>query len=98
MRILVTGIQGVLGSVLAKELRHRGHAVYGCGLVHSSDRDVVRADIAKNRQLHNVLDIFDGPSFFNPTVEGLDIIFNFAGEFGRLNGNQYYEDLWTSNV
>lgn len=93
MRIFITGIEGVLGSVLAKELRDRGHEVYGCDLRHSADPNVVRADISNNRQLFNamwpVVDILANRRY--------DLVFHFGAEFGRKNGQEYYEDLWTTN-
>lgn len=89
MRIFITGVEGVLGSVLAKEFRHRGHEVFGCDLRHSADPDVVRADIANSRQLGKAMEKF-GYDY--------DLIYHLAGEFGRLNGHDFYEDLWRTNL
>jgi len=86
MNIFITGIEGVLGSVLKKELRRRGHNVRGCGRRHSSDPGVVRADVAEARQLEHAMD------------NEYDLVFHFAAEFGRKNGQSYYEDLWRTNV
>jgi dTDP-glucose 4,6-dehydratase len=97
MRVFITGISGVLGSVLAKELRRRGHIVHGCDLAHSSDPCVFRADIRESRQLRDALNWVDGNSAFNPTGHGIDLLFHFAAEFGRHNGQHYYEDLWSTN-
>ena len=97
MNIFITGINGVLGSVLAKELRLRGHYVAGCDLAHSSDPNIIRADIAERRQLTDALQIVDGHSTFNPTGHGIDLVYHFAAEFGRHNGQFYYEDLWRTN-
>ena len=87
MRILISGSEGVLGSVLKKELRRRGHDVYGCDLQHSSDPNVMRADVAESRQVSEVFDML-GP---------FDLVYWFAAEFGRKNGESYYEQLWKTN-
>lgn len=89
MRIFITGINGVLGSVLKDELRSRGHVVYGCDLAHSSDPQIVRADVTERRQLANALD---------QSTVGWDLMFGFAAEFGRNNGRDFYEQLWRTNL
>jgi dTDP-glucose 4,6-dehydratase len=86
MRILITGSEGVLGSVLKKELRDRGHDVYGCDLFHSFDPKIMRADVGEYRQLARVFD-FAQPEF----------VYHFAAEFGRNNGQAFYEQLWKTN-
>jgi dTDP-glucose 4,6-dehydratase len=96
-RIFITGISGVLGSTLATELRLRGNEVFGCDLAHSADPDVTRADITKPRQLVQALDAFGS---FDWSMDGLgkyDLLYHFAAEFGRKNGQAYYEDLWNTN-
>lgn len=99
MRVFITGIDGVLGTVLKDELRRCGHDVYGCGRRHSEDPKIMRADISERRQLTQVLDHFGQMvkrSVFNYSVE-FDVLFHFAAEFGRKNGQDYYEDLWKTN-
>ncbi len=86
MRILITGSEGVLGSNLKAELDDRGHDVYGCDLVHSSDSHVMRADIVERRQVDRVFE------WSRP-----DVVYHFAAEFGRMNGQDYYEQLWKTN-
>ncbi len=88
MNIFITGIAGVLGSTLKTELRKRGNNVYGCDLTHSNDPDIVRADVSIRRQLHEAMDNFGYP---------FDIVFHLAAEFGRINGEHFYEQLWSSN-
>ena len=92
MNIFITGINGVLGSVLAKELRLRGHEVYGCDLTHSSDPRIMRADITERRQLSHAL-----TSIFLSNCKGTDLLFHFAAEFGRKNSEAYHEQLWSTN-
>jgi dTDP-glucose 4,6-dehydratase len=86
MRVLITGSEGVLGSNLKRELRRRGHDVYGCDLLHSSDENVQRADVAERRQLTRVFDLSQP-----------EVVYHFAAEFGRMNGQEYYEQLWKTN-
>jgi len=88
MRVFITGIQGILGTALTKELKARGHNVFGCGLRHSADPNIMRADITKHIQLSCVLDQL-GDNF--------DLLFHFAAEFGRANGRAYPEQLWETN-
>src|SRR6266436_5191460 len=56
MRVLITGSEGVLGSTLKRELRSRGHEVFGCDMAHSADAQVLRADVSERRQLERVYD------------------------------------------
>lgn len=87
MRILITGSEGVLGKTLKKELRDRGHEVFGCDQGHSSDPQVIRADVSERRQLARAFD------FAQP-----ELVYHFAAEFGRTNGQEYYEQLWKHNA
>lgn len=87
MRILITGCKGTLGTPLAAELRKRGHDVYGVDLKHTNDTDYMRCDISEYRQLKRALDSV------HP-----DMVYHLAAEFGRINGEQYYEEVWKSNV
>lgn len=87
MRILITGSKGVLGTVLTRTLRLRGHDVFGCDLMHSEDPNYMRADINNLTQLGFVF------SRFSP-----DIVFHLAAEFGRVNGEEFYEQLLTTNI
>jgi dTDP-glucose 4,6-dehydratase len=87
-KILVTGACGTLGRPLVAELRARGNEVWGCDLQHQADPQVIRADIREYRQLEQLLDR-TGP---------VDYFYHLAAEFGRLNGEEFYETLWSTNV
>lgn len=87
MRILITGIKGVVGTQLAKELRERGHEVYGMDLFHCADNYYMRCDVSEFRQLEKWID-----------VGCFDYVYHTAAEFGRWNGEDYYEQLWKTNV
>ncbi|MBA2526884.1 MAG: NAD(P)-dependent oxidoreductase [Pyrinomonadaceae bacterium] len=86
--ILVTGSQGTLGRPLVEELRRRGHNTWGCDLQHHSDSQVFRADIRSHRQLEQLFERI-GP---------VDFVYHLAAEFGRINGEEFYETLWSTNV
>ena len=100
MNILVTGGLGTVGAGLIKELRGRGHHVVSCDLRHEADEigfslrtDVevpryARCDIGEFRQIERVLER-TGP---------FDYVYNCAAEFGRWNGEDFYETLWRTNA
>jgi dTDP-glucose 4,6-dehydratase len=87
-KILVTGCRGTLGRPLVAELRRRGHDVWGCDLQHQADELFIRADIQHYRQLEQMLE----------RVGDVDFVYHLAAEFGRINGEEYYDTLWSTNV
>lgn len=85
--ILVTGGAGNIGTNLCNELRSRDHNVIACDL-YNTDRDgYVRCDVKNFRQLDVVMNEF-GP---------FDFVYHLAAEYGRWNGEAYYENLWQTN-
>ncbi len=100
MKILVTGSKGVIGQKLVIELTKRGHDVFGVDLLHhpgeigfiqrmSNEKwSYSRCDIGEFRQL---LRVFEEAGPF-------DFVYNAAAEFGRWNGEDYYEQMWKSNL
>jgi len=87
MRILLTGGLGAIGTFLTQELRGRGHEVWILDRMHHHDPQYIRADVGEYRQLAN---IFQKISF--------DVVYHLAAEFGRWNGEDFYETMWKSNV
>lgn len=87
MRILVTGGLGAVGSPLTRELRQRGHDVWVADRVHSEGPQYLRTDVGIYRQVER---IFDEHEF--------DLVYHLAAEFGRWNGEDFYETLWQSNA
>lgn len=86
-KILITGSKGTIGIPLVKELSKKGHEVWQCDLSHQQDPNYIRADISKHRQLERVFEAND-----------YDFVYHLAAEFGRINGEEYYENLWQTNV
>jgi dTDP-glucose 4,6-dehydratase len=86
-KILVTGSLGTLGRPLVRELRSRGHDVWQADLQHSGEPQYIRANIGEYRQIENVF-----------RAEKYDYVYHLAAEFGRINGEEYYETLWQTNV
>jgi len=100
MRILVTGGLGTVGRGLVQELRGRGHHVALCDLSHQPDQigfsvgtdvDVplyARCDVGIFREIERVFE----------TMGPFDYVYHCAAEFGRWNGEDYYERLWRANA
>ena len=99
-KILVTGSKGVVGTMLVEVLKKRGHEVIGLDLQHglgevgwehpmgSTDFYYTRCDIGDYRQLARVFEKY-GP---------FDFVYNAAAEFGRWNGEDFYEQVWRTNA
>jgi nucleoside-diphosphate-sugar epimerase len=86
-KVLITGGQGFIGSNLVPELESRNHDVWVCDLGQSSREKYIRCDVSKHRQLER---IFEAHEF--------DYVYHLAAEYGRWNGEDYYENLWQTNV
>lgn len=90
MRVLVTGGLGAVGTPLTAALRHRGEEVWVLDRPHNhglAGQYYFRADVGEYRQLEN---IFDRVRF--------DFVYHAAAEFGRINGEDFYETMWRSNA
>ena len=99
-RIVVTGGNGTVGAGLVAELRQRGHFVVSCDRAHREDEvgfslrtDVnkptyARCDVGEFRQIERVIEKL-GP---------FDCVYHAAAEFGRWNGEDFYESLWRTNA
>ncbi|MGA8430734.1 MAG: NAD(P)-dependent oxidoreductase [Candidatus Sulfotelmatobacter sp.] len=100
MRILVTGGLGTVGAGLVADLRTRGHRVISCDIAHQPDEvgfsvstdisspQYARCDVGEFRQIERVMESL-GP---------FDYVYHCAAEFGRWNGEDFYETLWRTNA
>jgi len=100
MRILVTGGRGTLGRGLVQELQARGHSVFSIDIAHGVEEagfslrtdethpSYARCDLGEYRQLERIFERF-GP---------FQCVYHTAAEFGRWNGEDFYEQLWRTNV
>ena len=86
-RILVTGGGGFIGTNLVNELRKRGHEVIALDLYNTDREGYLRADVRNYRQLERAFDKWE-----------FDSVYHLAAEYGRWNGEDYYENLWATNV
>ena len=98
MKILITGVLGVVGSKLEQIFLSRGYDVFGIDKIHSDKNyghglgkvendNYFRCDISEYRQLKEVID------YVKP-----DLVYNCAAEFGRWNGEHFYEQVWKTNA
>jgi dTDP-glucose 4,6-dehydratase len=98
MKILITGVLGVVGSKLEQILLARGHNVFGLDKHHTNKNyghglgkvegdNYFRCDISEYRQIKDVID------YVKP-----DLVYNCAAEFGRWNGEHFYEQVWKTNA
>jgi dTDP-glucose 4,6-dehydratase len=87
MRILVTGGLGAVGAPLVGELRRRGNEVWVVDRPHAPGPNYLRCDVGIHRQ---VARLFEDQSF--------DLVYHLAAEFGRNNGEDFYETMWQSNA
>lgn len=86
-KILVTGGAGFIGTNLVNELRSRGHEVLAADILNNDRDDYIRADVKNYRQIERVIE-----------KEKFDYVYHLAAEYGRWNGEDYYENLWQTNV
>ena len=85
--ILATGGRGFIGTNLVQELRSRGHDVWTCDILQGEDPQHTRADVSVYQQMDA---LFRRRKF--------DYVYHLAAEYGRWNGEDYYENLWLTNV
>lgn len=87
MVVMVTGSLGTIGRPTVRGLRNRGHHVWGLDQVHSGDSQYIRADISDRFQVRRAFE----------TAEP-EVVLHLAAEFGRVNGELYSDQLWTTNM
>lgn len=99
-KILITGSRGVVGTWLTEILQSRGHQIFGIDLQHDLGEvgwehvmskgqfSYSRCDVSDFRQLERVFEKA-GP---------FDFVYHTAAEFGRWNGEDFYEQVWRTNA
>ena len=98
MRILVTGGLGAVGTVLVRELRSRGNEVWVCDLPHHQDQYYLRCDVGEFRQVEQMFAGGEWSRGYFKSEHKFDFVYHLAAEFGRWNGEDFYETMWRSNV
>lgn len=85
--VLVTGGLGAVGSRLTKELEERNHEVWVADLPWNERDRYYRCDVSEYRQIEKVINDRE-----------FDYVYHLAAEFGRKNGEDFYESMWKSNA
>jgi dTDP-glucose 4,6-dehydratase len=96
--ILVTGGLGAVGSYLVKELRGRGHNVFVADLPHHHSPNYARCDVGEFRQVERLWTGGGWEPGYAPKSRKFDYVYHLAAEFGRWNGEDYYEKVWRTNA
>ncbi len=86
-KMLVLGARGTVGRTLVDELAGRKHDLVIADRGYFSAPNYYKCDISEYRQLEQI--------FLDHDV---GFVYNLAAEFGRWNGEAFYENLWTTNV
>lgn len=87
-KILVTGGAGCIGTNLCNELSSRKHSVISSDRYNTERDNYIRCDVSNLRQIEHVIEKM-GP---------FDFVYHLAAEYGRWNGEAYYENLWLTNA
>jgi len=87
-KILITGGAGFIGSNLSIELLKRGYNVVISDRYNKELSNYIRCDVRNFRQIDRVFNTY-GP---------FDYVYHLAAEYGRWNGEDYYENLWETNA
>lgn len=86
-KILVTGGLGAIGKPLSEELERKRHDVWIADRMHYHAPHYIRCDVG---EFHQVETLFSRDKF--------DYVYHLAAEFGRRNGEDFYETLWRTNA
>lgn len=94
----MTGGLGAVGKYLVADLRSRGHSVFVVDMRHHHDPQYARCDVG---EFHQVERLWTGGGWaqgYAPTGRRFDYVYHLAAEFGRWNGEDYYENVWRTNA
>ncbi len=98
MRILVTGGLGAVGSYLVRELQKRDHDVVVADSKHHHAKNYVRCDVGEYRQVEQIFEGGEWNRGYFGAAKNYDFVYHLAAEFGRWNGEDFYDTLWKSNA
>ncbi len=99
MKILVTGGLGAIGVHLVKELTAKGHDVFVADIRHHYEEEhYARCDVSQFRQVEKLWTGGGWPAGYIAKPRKFDFVYHLAAEFGRWNGEDYYENLWMANA
>lgn len=89
-----------MGSYLTKILTERGHEVFGLDLSHGFGEIGWEHEMSKTKFSYSRCDISDFRQLERIFSEAgpFDFVYNAAAEFGRWNGEDFYEQVWQSNA
>jgi len=87
MKVLVIGALGTIGRRLSAELKQRGHEVWLSDKGHYHEPNYAKCNIDEFRQVEALV-----------TQAKFDYVYHLAAEFGRRNGEDFYESLWKTNA
>lgn len=96
--ILVTGGLGAVGGYLVQALKARGHNVFIVDLQHHHDANYARCDIGEFRQVERLWTGGGWGHGCTAQPRKFDVVYHLAAEFGRWNGEDYYEQVWRTNA
>ena len=97
-RILVTGGLGAVGAFLVKELRNRGNKVFVADIQHHHALEYARCDVGDFRQVERLWTGGGWEKGCCPEGHKFDLVYHLAAEFGRWNGEDYFENVWRTNA
>lgn len=99
-RVLITGSKGVIGTHVTRMLREKGHFVYGVDATHNTEETGWNHQLTKNVPTYSRCDVSDFRQIERilKTHGPFDFVYHTAAEFGRWNGEDFYEQLWRCNA
>jgi dTDP-glucose 4,6-dehydratase len=96
--ILVTGGVGAVGTYLVKSLEACGHNVFVIDLKHHHSPNYARCDVGEFRQVERLWTGGGWDHGYTAKPRKFDVVYHLAAEFGRWNGEDYYEQVWRTNA